>query len=120
MADLEQMNQVDVTISAPYSISKGAANVMVAKYSASYKTEGILFTAISPGFIDTGNNLEVETSLKGLQDLAGKLAAYAPYFKTPITPKDFVNSLLKLLKNASIEKRDRRSFVSHLGNTQWL
>ena len=53
MADIDLINQIDVAVAAPYSISKGALNVAIAKYSALYKSEGILFMAISPGFVDT-------------------------------------------------------------------
>ena len=55
MADIDLINDFDVAIGAPYSISKGAVNVAVAKYNALYKSEGILFMAVSPGFVDTGD-----------------------------------------------------------------
>ena len=54
MADVDLINQVDIAVAAPYSISKAALNVAVAKYSALYKNEGILFMAVSPGVVDTG------------------------------------------------------------------
>ena len=54
MADIDLINQIDIAVAAPYSISKAALNVAVAKYSALYKSEGILFMAVSPGFVDTG------------------------------------------------------------------
>ena len=54
MADIDLINQVDIAVAAPYSISKAALNVAVAKYSALYKSEGILFMAVSPGVVDTG------------------------------------------------------------------
>lgn len=60
MADIDLINQVDIAVAAPYSISKGAVNVVVAKYNALYKSEGILFMAISPGFVDTGENARSE------------------------------------------------------------
>ncbi|KAL9134436.1 MAG: hypothetical protein Q9175_004378 [Cornicularia normoerica] len=42
MADIDLINQVDVAVAAPYSISKGALDVAVAKYSALYnKSESI-------------------------------------------------------------------------------
>lgn len=53
MADIDLINQVDIAIGAPYSISKGALNIAVAKYNALYKSEGILFMAVSPGFVST-------------------------------------------------------------------
>ena len=60
MADTDLINQFEVDIAAPYSISKGALNVAVAKYNALYKGEGVLFMAISPGVVDTGNPVPSE------------------------------------------------------------
>lgn len=56
MADADIINQVEIDVAAPYSISKAAVNVAVAKYNALYKKEGILFMAISPGYVDTRNH----------------------------------------------------------------
>ncbi|KAL8984058.1 MAG: hypothetical protein Q9205_001870 [Flavoplaca limonia] len=55
-ADADMINQFELDVAAPYSISKVAVNVAVAKYNALYKKEGTLFMAISPGYVDTGNH----------------------------------------------------------------
>ena len=52
--------------------------------------------------------------------LGAKFAAYAPHLKGAILPDESVDRMLKLLANASIEKGDGGSFISHLGNKQWL
>ena len=62
MADIDVVNQLDITIGAPYSISKAALNLAIAKHNALYKAEGILFMAISPGFVDTGRLVPGELS----------------------------------------------------------
>ena len=54
MADFDLVNEFEIDNAAPYSISKSAANMVVAKYNARYKKDGILFLAISPGLVDTG------------------------------------------------------------------
>ncbi|KAL2264078.1 hypothetical protein VTK26DRAFT_2572 [Humicola hyalothermophila] len=56
MADIEFIAKFDVAISAPYSISKAAMNAAVAKFSAEYRKDGILFLGISPGLVATGVN----------------------------------------------------------------
>ncbi|PNP58336.1 hypothetical protein THARTR1_01851 [Trichoderma harzianum] len=38
---------------APYAISKGAVNIVVAKFQAQYASEGVTISAISPGIIQT-------------------------------------------------------------------
>ncbi|KAL8911467.1 MAG: hypothetical protein Q9171_003365 [Xanthocarpia ochracea] len=122
MADADIINEAEIDVAAPYSISKAAVNVAVAKYNALYKKEGILFMAISPGVVDTGNNPDPsdEESMKGLMALGAKFAAYAPHFTAPLQPDESVRQVLELFKNASLEKGDGGSFISHLGNKQWL
>ena len=55
LAHVELTNEYDVAPAPLYSISKAALNMMVAKFSARYKQEGVLFLALSPGVVDTGN-----------------------------------------------------------------
>ena len=62
VADIDLINQVDLAVAAPYSISKAALNMAIAKYSALYKSEGLLFMAISPGLVDTGELVPSELS----------------------------------------------------------
>lgn len=52
--------------------------------------------------------------------MAGKFAAYAPHFTAPDTPQESVNTMLKLFERSSIENGNGGTFVSHLGNKQWL
>lgn len=54
MSDLEFISKSGIEVAAPYSISKAAMNTAVAKYSAQYAADGVLFFSISPGVIDTG------------------------------------------------------------------
>lgn len=60
MADTDFINHSNVAVAGPYSMSKAALNVAVAKYNAEFKGEGILFMAISPGVVDTGNYVNCE------------------------------------------------------------
>ena len=54
MADADLVNDFELGIAPSYSISKAALNMAIAKYNAEYKSEGILFMAVSPGVVDTG------------------------------------------------------------------
>lgn len=56
MADLDLVNDYSIQVGAPYSISKAALNLAVAKFNARYKREGVLFLSISPGFVETGQD----------------------------------------------------------------
>ena len=55
LASTDFVNEVEFDTSGPYAISKAAVNMAVALYNGLYKKEGILFMAISPGVVDTGN-----------------------------------------------------------------
>lgn len=49
-----------------------------------------------------------------------QFADYAPGFKGPITPQESVEQILRVVDNATIERGDSGSFVSHLGTKRWL
>jgi len=54
-ADLDFINQADIESSTLYAAFKAALNVVVAKYSAQYKKDGVLFVSICPGMVDVGH-----------------------------------------------------------------
>lgn len=54
-ADLDLINNFEIETSALYSASKAAMNVIVAKFNAQYKKDGILFVSISPGAVEVGH-----------------------------------------------------------------
>lgn len=54
MADIELTANYGFELDAPYSITKAAMNMAVAKFSAQYSEEGVLFMSVAPGLVDTG------------------------------------------------------------------
>lgn len=54
MADLNLTNDCEVDIGGLYAASKAAMNVIVAKFNAQYKKDGVLFLSISPGLVEVG------------------------------------------------------------------
>jgi NAD(P)-dependent dehydrogenase (short-subunit alcohol dehydrogenase family) len=54
-ADLELINKYDLVNSPLYAASKAALNIIVAKYSAQYKKDGVLFLSLSPGVVEVGH-----------------------------------------------------------------
>lgn len=56
MADLDLINDCDVDVAALYAASKAALNVIVAKFNAQYKKDGVLFMSISPGLVEVERN----------------------------------------------------------------
>lgn len=53
MGDIGFVNELELDIAPSYAISKAGVNMALAKYSAIYKQEGILFLGICPGSVDT-------------------------------------------------------------------
>lgn len=67
MADPDFITNFSIADGAPYTISKGALNIAVAKFDAQYRKEGILFMAISPGLVatqDTSNCMYMTPQLR--------------------------------------------------------
>ncbi|KAJ5823593.1 Short-chain dehydrogenase/reductase SDR [Penicillium robsamsonii] len=123
MADIDLVNEAEIATSAPYAISKGALNVAVAKYNALYNEEGILFLAISPGYVSTERN---NIAAPGPEDadkvasLVAKFTKYAPHLQRPLTPEESVTAVLSVIDKASVANGDGGAFISHFGNKQWL
>ncbi|KAI1076009.1 NAD(P)-binding protein [Whalleya microplaca] len=123
MADLDLITKYDIDVAGAYAMSKAALNVAVAKFSAEYRKENILFMSISPGVVDTldkDKNEPSEELRKGFVRLATKFSSYAPNFAGPIPPEESVKHVLSVIYNASIERGFAGSFVSHFGNKQWI
>jgi short-subunit dehydrogenase involved in D-alanine esterification of teichoic acids len=55
-ADLDITIKHDVEVCPFYAGSKAHMNLIVGKFSAQYKQEGILFLSLSPGAVDTGRS----------------------------------------------------------------
>ncbi|KAI1098343.1 NAD(P)-binding protein [Jackrogersella minutella] len=123
MADIDLVSKFDIDTNGPYAMSKIALNLAVAKYSVEFRSEGILFMSISPGVVDTGNlkpEKLSEKDLKGLHKMLASFAQYAPHFKGPMTEEESIRQVLNVINNASVERGDSGSFVSHFGDKQWL
>ncbi|KAL9089196.1 MAG: hypothetical protein Q9159_002667 [Coniocarpon cinnabarinum] len=121
LADLDFTNDLEVETGSLYAASKAALNVIVAKFNAQYKKEGVLFMAISPGVVNTGNNDNLTPDqIQGLMGFASKLQIYAPHFKGPISPEESVRAVRSVWEKASIENGNGGALVSHFGNKQWV
>ena len=73
MADMDLAAKFDLTDGVLYSISKAALNMAVAKFSAQYAKEGVLFMTVAPGMVDTdqyndGKTL-IEYDVQNITDL---------------------------------------------------
>lgn len=140
-SDVELTRVWDVTLAPLYSASKAALNMIVAKFSAQYKKDGILFLGLAPGQVDVGQNNEgkynstpsyistgVNISSAATPEQLGRFGAlfgrvvtqYAPTFKGMITPQESVSSMRRVIESVGVEQGYGGDFISHFGNKQWL
>ncbi|KFX96191.1 hypothetical protein V490_03476 [Pseudogymnoascus sp. VKM F-3557] len=121
LADIEAASKYNLDHAAPYCIGKSGLNAAVAKFSARYAKDGILFMSICPGAVDTGHNstLTEEEQPKAMA-IFGKFNAYEPSFTGESKPEDAIKDVLSVIERSSVEAGDGGSFVSHFGNKRWL
>ncbi|KAJ5833246.1 hypothetical protein N7474_001557 [Penicillium riverlandense] len=120
-AALDAIPKLGIEVASVYAISKAGLNTAVAKFSAQYARDGVLFMSICPGMVDTGHLADATPEqLKGLEGMLGAFAQYAPSFKGPSPPEAAVKDVISVMSKASVENGDGGSFVSHYGNQQWL
>ncbi|KAB8227148.1 NAD(P)-binding protein [Aspergillus alliaceus] len=120
LADIDFVSRFALDTATPYSISKAAANLLMAKYHAALgPTEGILFLAISPGVVSKPDTTPTVEEAEGRQKLVSKLKTYAPHFTGPITMEESVRMQVEVIDKATVETSGG-TFVSHFGNKQWL
>lgn len=60
LGDIDLIRNHDIWMGVAYSISKAALNMVIAKFSAQYREEGILFLGISPGVVNTTDTSDCE------------------------------------------------------------
>jgi NAD(P)-dependent dehydrogenase (short-subunit alcohol dehydrogenase family) len=120
VADVDTINASGFNMTGPYAISKAAANLAIAMYSATYSKEGLLFMSISPGVVDTGHALSfTPIQMEGAGRMFAKFEEMKPGFK-PLSPEKSVQMCLDVAYKANVDKGDGGSFVSHHGNKDWL
>ncbi|KXX73125.1 hypothetical protein MMYC01_209876 [Madurella mycetomatis] len=120
-ADLDPIRQFDMALFSGYTISKAGMNVAVAKFSAQYRKDGVLFMSICPGMVEAGHYADATPEQsKALEVLLGQFKRYAPHFTAPENPENAVRDVISVWEAASVENGDGGSFVSHHGNKQWL
>ncbi|KZP29917.1 NAD(P)-binding protein [Athelia psychrophila] len=118
MADVDFALQIGLSNQAPYSISKAAVNMVVAKYAAEYKAEGIVFVAVCPGLVDTAATAPAPRDVEEYEGMVAYFRTMKPDFEGAMTPEKSVSMLLGLVHKWTVE--DTGSFVSHYGNKDWL
>ncbi|KAH7930465.1 NAD(P)-binding protein [Leucogyrophana mollusca] len=118
MGDAELVVGSECVTASPYSISKAAVNLVVAKYAAQYKLDGFTFLALSPGFVDTSVRPPTAQELEEFKEMLRNFRNVYPDFAGPITPETSVKMQLDVINKVTVA--DTGAFISHKGNKEWL
>ncbi|PKS11608.1 hypothetical protein jhhlp_001758 [Lomentospora prolificans] len=119
LADPELTAKYKLELAGPYSLSKAATNLLVAKYHASYADQGVLFLSLSPGFVESGHQDNLtEQEIPYVQKMVASFIEYAPQFQK-FSPEQSVEYMMKVVYNATVEKYGGAA-VSHNGDGKWL
>lgn len=138
-ADPEMTLKPNMYQATAYSITKAALNMAVAKFSAAYHEQGVLFMAICPGAVDTGSlqigmhssgtlkrwtfaNLVTATEEEGKLATAmfGKFKEYSPTFAGPTPVDESAKSVLALMNKATVDAGYGGVFISHTEKKPYL
>ncbi|KAF2730489.1 NAD(P)-binding protein [Polyplosphaeria fusca] len=124
LGDYDSTFKWDIEFGVPYSMSKAAVNLLIAKYGAELKGEGFTFLSLSPGMVMTRaedvNNRELLPSYvqQAVNVLTAKFQKGYPDFKGPISPAESVDMCLKVIDQ--VTPKESGAFLSHHGNKKWL
>jgi len=118
LADLDFTLVSEFPFAAPYSISKAALNMAIAKYAVEYKEQGFVFLSISPGLVDTSTAPPTAEEIEQYKGMIAKFQKVDPRLKGPITPDDSVGRMLSVIEKATV--KETGAFISQNGNRDWL
>ncbi|KAI3327598.1 NAD(P)-binding protein [Xylariaceae sp. AK1471] len=119
--DRDVVNQLELELNSLYAVVKAGLNMLVAKYSAQYKQDGVLFLAVCPGAVDNGHYDDLKPEqIEAVKGMMGKFVKYAPHFRGPVPPAGAIADVIKVWEEASIEKGNAGDSLSHWGNKRWL
>jgi NAD(P)-dependent dehydrogenase (short-subunit alcohol dehydrogenase family) len=118
LADTERVPATGVSIFVIYSTMKAALNMVVAKYSAELKGDGITLLALSPGLVNTKETPPTAEEITAVQAMIKQFQTWAPDWEGPIAPAESISLMRKVIDNVTV--RDSGAFLSHWGNKKWL
>ncbi|KDQ63092.1 hypothetical protein JAAARDRAFT_29089 [Jaapia argillacea MUCL 33604] len=119
LADTKVILDASFPVHAPYSITKAALNMVVAKYAAEFKKEGLIFLAISPGVVNTAEKPPSPEQIEGYKWMVARFQEAAPTWDgQALSPEVSVKMMLDVVANLS--EKNSGAFVSQYGNQKWL
>ncbi|KAI1325287.1 hypothetical protein F5Y16DRAFT_401597 [Xylariaceae sp. FL0255] len=109
VGDIEINRKFDLEINPLYATSKSALNAIIAKFSAQYAKNGVLFMSICPGVVATNATVHdnaTEEQKQKVGQFFGGLQRYAPNFTGPVPAEESVKDVLAVIRKSSLENGD--------------
>ncbi|CAM1508652.1 Fc.00g055000.m01.CDS01 [Cosmosporella sp. VM-42] len=102
-----------------YCVSKASGNIVMAKYAAELKHEGILTLSLSPGWVATDAAKEASDTPEAFEYLLTSFQKMDPSVTGMISTSESVKAQLSVIGDLDASKSG--SFVSHRGdNVHWF
>ncbi|TVY54125.1 putative oxidoreductase, partial [Lachnellula suecica] len=117
MADTDLVLKSGLGYAVPYSASKAALNLVVAKFAAELGPQGVKVVAMSPGWVDTDDEVSPEKEA-AVQYMASQFAKVDPRVKGRIEKEVSIRDQLETISKLSMELSG--SFISQHGNKDWF
>ncbi|KLO10731.1 NAD(P)-binding protein [Schizopora paradoxa] len=95
--------RTEFTDNPGYAMSKAALNIAAVRYASKYRSEGVIFLTITPGFVRTlqGTPEEVE---KFFSEAEAKIREKFPSYEGSITVEQSVRDQLALISSVTIDR----------------
>ena len=118
MADPELVIGAGVAVAVPYSVSKAALNIVVAKFAVEVRQRGVVVVAMSPGWVDTDIGPMTREGKAAEDYLASRFQLLDKSVKGRIKKEDSVRMQLEVIEGLDMEKSGR--MISHHGDQNWF
>ncbi|KAH8922927.1 NAD(P)-binding protein [Atractiella rhizophila] len=115
-ADLDVVHKARLPVALPYSSTKAALNMSIAKWSYVYPE--IKFLSVCPGYVNTLNRPPTEEDIGKHAYMMSQFRKINPEFKGAITPAESVKDIVGFIDNLTPEQSG--DFISHYGGKNWL
>ncbi|EUC33578.1 hypothetical protein COCVIDRAFT_113942 [Bipolaris victoriae FI3] len=116
--DAEFTRKCGVTVTIGYTVTKAAMNLVMSKYAAELKGEGIKTLALSPGWVDTDGTRDMAPTPEVLEMALHMFQKVNPDLTRLLTPEESVRMQLDVINNLTAEQSGLA--LSHHGDHNWM
>ncbi|KAF2130688.1 NAD(P)-binding protein [Dothidotthia symphoricarpi CBS 119687] len=116
--DAEFTRKCGVTVTIGYTVTKAAMNLVISKYAAELKGEGIKTLALSPGWVDTDGTRDMAPTPEVLEMALQVFQKVNPDLTGLMSPEESVRMQLDVINSLTADQSGLA--LSHHGDYNWL